>query len=350
MRWLALLAAFAILHPIPAGTRASAADAAAQDAAAAPPAPSVAVAAPLSFDDWLTALTEEARGKGFSDGLIEETLAGLQPLERVIQSDRSQAELNPGFTRYASARLTPVMINRGKELLVHHKTLLARAEKEFGVQPRFLVAFWGIESRYGRIQGSTPVFQALATLAWEPRRATYFRGELYNALTMVQRGHIEADTMTGSWAGAMGQTQFMPSSYLRFAVDFDGDERRDIWKSTPDTLASMANYLKGFGWKNDETWGREVSVSDDCAGGDRADDPKADRRLLCATQHDRVASARPVAEAGRPQDRRRGAPQGGYRGRARRRRRTQVPRLLQLRRDHRLQLRPLLRAHGRLAG
>ena len=259
MRWLALLTAFAVLHPIQAGTRASA-----QDAPAAPAqAPGVAVDAPLSFDEWLAALTAEARGKGFSDGLIEETLAGLQPLERVIQSDRSQAELNPGFSRYAGARLTPVMINRGKELLVHHKTLLARAEKEFGIQPRFLVAFWGIESRYGRVQGSTPVFQALATLAWEPRRATYFRAELYNALTMVQRKHIDAATMTGSWAGAMGQTQFMPSSYLRFAVDFDGDDRRDIWKSTPDALASMANYLKGFGWKNDETWGREVTISDD---------------------------------------------------------------------------------------
>ena len=111
-----------------------------------------------------------------------------------------------------------------------------------------------MESRFGRIQGSTPVFQALATLAWEPRRASYFRNELFDALTMVQRGHIEAGTMTGSWAGAMGQTQFMPSSYLKFAVDFDGDERRDIWKSTPDTLASMANYLKGFGWKQ----GRDV--------------------------------------------------------------------------------------------
>ena len=345
MRWLALLTAFAVLHPIQAGTRASA-----QDAPAAPAqAPGVAVDAPLSFDEWLAALTDEARGKGFSDGLIEETLAGLQPLERVIQSDRSQAELNPGFSRYAGARLTPVMINRGKELLVHHKTLLARAEKEFGIQPRFLVAFWGIESRYGRMQGSTPVFQALATLAWEPRRATYFRAELYNALTMVQRRHIEAATMTGSWAGAMGQTQFMPSSYLRFAVDFDGDDRRDIWKSTPDTLASMANYLKGFGWKNDETWGREVTISDDAQAA-IANDPEANRRLLCDAQHERAASARRVAKARRAQDRRRGPSRGGHRGRARGRRRAQVPRLLQLRRDHRLQLRALLRAHGRPAG
>ncbi len=118
-----------------------------------------------------------------------------------------------------------------------------------------------MESRYGRNIGREPVFRALATLAWEPRRATYFRGELFDALTMVQRKHIEAKAMTGSWAGAMGQTQFMPSSYLKYAVDFDKDGRRDIWKSTPDALASIANYLKGYGWKEGETWGREVRVS-----------------------------------------------------------------------------------------
>jgi membrane-bound lytic murein transglycosylase B len=157
------------------------------------------------------------------------------------------------------------MVTRAKDLMAEHKALLHRTEREFGIPARVLVAFWGMESRFGRIQGSTPVFQALATLAWEPRRAAYFRSELFDALTMVQRGQIESGTMTGSWAGAMGQTQFMPSSYLKFAVDFDGDERRDIWKSTPDTLASMANYLKGFGWKADETWGREVKVNADAA-------------------------------------------------------------------------------------
>jgi membrane-bound lytic murein transglycosylase B len=266
MRWLASLTAFALL---------TAPEVLTQNPTADPPAPSVlatgiavpnvTVDAPKSFDDWLADLRDEARAKGFSDGLIDETLLGLTPLERVIQSDRSQAELNPGFSRYSNARITKSMVTRGKDLMVEHKALLQRAEKEFGIPARVLVAFWGMESRFGRIQGATPVFQALATLAWEPRRASYFRSELFNAMTMVQRGHIEAGTMTGSWAGAMGQTQFMPSSYLKFAVDFDGDERRDIWKSTPDTLASMANYLKGFGWKSDETWGREVKINADAA-------------------------------------------------------------------------------------
>src|SRR5688572_3382779 len=262
MRWLTLLTAFAILTAPRVATQTTTADQAAPSVLATGiSVPTVAVDAPKSFDEWLVDLRTEALSKGFSDGLIEETLAGLTPLERVIQSDRSQAELNPGFSRYSNARITKSMVSRGRDMMAEHKALLHRTEREFGIPARVLVAFWGMESRFGRIQGSTPVFQALATLAWEPRRATYFRNELFDALTMVQRGHIEADTMTGSWAGAMGQTQFMPSSYLKFAVDFDGDERRDIWKSTPDTLASMANYLKGFGWKSDETWGREVNVS-----------------------------------------------------------------------------------------
>ena len=154
------------------------------------------------------------------------------------------------------------MVRRGKDMSRDHRIVLGQVERKFDVQRRFLLALWGIETRYGRVTGNTPVFQALATLAWEPRRAVYFRGELFNALTMVQRGHIDAPSMTGSWAGAMGQTQFMPSSYLTYAVDFDGDGRRDIWKSTGDALASIANYLKGFGWNGDETWGREVTASD----------------------------------------------------------------------------------------
>ena len=223
--------------------------------------PPEALPAPPPFSDWLVALRQEARDKGYSDALLNQTLEGLAPLEHVVQSDRSQAELNPGFARYLSTRLTNTMIRRGKEMAVQHETVLGQVERKYDVQRRFLLALWGMETRYGRVTGNTPVFQALATLAWEPRRATYFRGELFNALTMVQRGHIDAPSMTGSWAGAMGQTQFMPSSYLTYAVDFDGDGRRDIWKSTGDALGSIANYLKGFGWNSDETWGREVKVS-----------------------------------------------------------------------------------------
>jgi membrane-bound lytic murein transglycosylase B len=219
------------------------------------------VDAPEPFADWLANLRQEALGRGFSESLLTETLADLEPLERVVQADRSQAELNPGLARYLSTRLTPAMIRRGREMSKEHQAVLSQVERKFGVQRRFLLALWGMETRYGRVTGNTPVFQALATLAWEPRRAVYFRGELFNALTMVQRGHIEARAMTGSWAGAMGQTQFMPSSYLSYAVDFDDDGRRDIWTSTGDALGSIANYLKSFGWNDEETWGREVKAS-----------------------------------------------------------------------------------------
>ena len=213
------------------------------------------------FDAWLADLIHEASEKGFNDALLQDTIVGIDPLPRVIQADRSQAELNPGLDRYLATRVTKANITQGRALAKEHRGLLSRIEKEYGVQRRFVLAIWAMETRYGRITGREPIFRALATLAWEPRRADYFRGELYNALTMVQRKDIEAKTMTGSWAGAMGQTQFMPSSYLKYAVDFDKDGRRDIWSSVPDALASIANYLKGYGWKEGETWGREVKVS-----------------------------------------------------------------------------------------
>jgi membrane-bound lytic murein transglycosylase B len=213
------------------------------------------------FDTWLEGVVAEARQRGFSDRVIDETLAGLEPLPRVIQSDRNQAELNPGFARYLSSHVPSSVVQRGREMAQQHQALLRRIETTYGVPGRLLLAIWGMETRYGRVTGRTPVFQALATLAWEPRRAEFFRGELFQALMMVDRGYIDAGSMTGSWAGAMGQTQFMPSSYMQYAVDFDGDGHRDIWRSTPDALASIANYLKGYGWTPDRTWGREVRMS-----------------------------------------------------------------------------------------
>jgi len=234
-----------------------------QETQSAPPpqSPEQPAPAPESFDGWLAQLKEEARQRGFNDDVLRQTLDGLQPLPHVIQSDRNQAELNPGFGRYLSTHLSTAMVTRGRELATEHADLLRRIEETYHVPSRIVLAIWGIETRYGRIMGRTPVFQALATLAWEPRRAEFFRGELFQALMMVDRGYIGVSSMTGSWAGAMGQTQFMPSSYMQYAVDFDGDGHRDIWRSTPDALASIANYLKGWGWAGDWTWGREVKVT-----------------------------------------------------------------------------------------
>ena len=228
---------------------------------------------PQPFDEWLADLRREARARGFSDSVVQH-LDDLQPLERVMAADRSQAELNPGFNRYLSARLTKAMVRRGQEESRAYRTTLARVKKQFNVQQEILVAVWGIETRYGRLTGRTPVLQALATLAWEPRRSSYFRGELFDALTMVSQRHVEARAMTGSWAGAMGQTQFMPSSYLKHAVDFDKDGKSDIWQSTADALASIAAYLKAYGWDGTYTWGREVKVTDEARARIAARVPK----------------------------------------------------------------------------
>ena len=223
--------------------------------------PEVPVDAAQPFDAWLAEFVEEARGRGFGDQLLSSTVMGLEPLHRVVASDRTQAELTVTFERYLSSRLTPTVIKRGRELAEQHRLVLNGIETKYDVQRRFMVSLWGMETRYGRVTGGTPIFQALATLAWEPRRAAFFRGQLFDALTIVNDGYIDAPSMTGSWAGAMGQPQFMPSSYLQYAQDYDGDGRRDIWKSSADALASIANYLKGWGWKGDETWGREVQVT-----------------------------------------------------------------------------------------
>jgi membrane-bound lytic murein transglycosylase B len=214
-----------------------------------------------SFQAWLSDLIDDATRRGFDRDLVARALGGVRPLPRVLQADRAQAGPAASLDAYLSQRLTRDLIAQGREKMREHRALLDRIERRFGVQRRFVIAIWGAETSYGPYTGDVPVFQALATLAWEPRRADYFRAELFDALRIVQRGHIDLGSMRGSWAGAMGQPQFMPSSYLNYAYDFDGDGRRDIWRSTPDTLASIANYLRSFGWRNGETWGREVSLT-----------------------------------------------------------------------------------------
>jgi membrane-bound lytic murein transglycosylase B len=230
------------------------------------------------FDEWLRQVVRDAKSE-FSDDLVNRTLVGLEPLERVIREDRSQAELVVGFDRYYRSRVNARVVRRGREMARQHRTLLSRIENQYDVQRRFLLAIWGIETQYGRVMGRTPVFQALATLAWEGRREQFFKGELFDALRMVSRGHIDAPTMTGSWAGAMGHPQFMPSSYLKFAEDWDKDGRRDIWRSTGDALASIANYLQEYGWTDEETWGREVRIS--AAARERIDKETEKRTQGC---------------------------------------------------------------------
>jgi membrane-bound lytic murein transglycosylase B len=224
-------------------------------------APSVPEAQSPPFEQWLQALIDEARTRGFSDDLINSTLVGLTPIARVVERDSSQAEFTITLDRYFRTRITPRVVRMGREHAMEQRALLRRIQTTYGVSPSILLAIWGLESHYGQFTGAYPVFQALATLAFEPRRAEFFRGELFNALAIVSGGYIDAKTMTGSWAGAMGQPQFMPSSYLKHAVDFDNDGLRDIWHSRSDTLASIASYLRDAGWERGMTWGREVTVS-----------------------------------------------------------------------------------------
>ena len=215
-----------------------------------------------SFADWLAELRAEARELGISEATLRE-LDNLQPLERVMELDNSQPEFVQTFTRYLGLRVTPNQVARGQSLLQQHSVLLEQVRQRYGVQPHYLVAFWAVESNYGRSTGGFSVLEALATLAFDPRRADFFRRQLLTALQIIDDGHIQAERMSGSWAGAMGQLQFMPNIFYQYGVDGDQDGRIDIWNSLPDIFHSAANFLSQSGWRGDERWGREVLLTED---------------------------------------------------------------------------------------
>ncbi len=215
------------------------------------------------FQIWLEKLRVEAEGKGISQSVLDEALAGIQPIPRVIELDRRQPEFTLTFTQYRDRVVPQSRIKKGRVKYQENRDLLEEIGGKIGVQPRFIVALWGIETDFGRVTGGFKVIPALATLAHDGRRSAYFRKELLNALQILHEGHIAPKEMMGSWAGAMGQSQFMPSSFLAHAVDYDGDGRRDIWTTRPDVFASAANYLAKSGWRADQTWGREVKLPRD---------------------------------------------------------------------------------------
>ena len=223
-------------------------------------APAYANAEPGDFATWLSGLRAEAEAKGIRTATLDAALTGLTPIPRVIELDRRQPEFTLTFEQYMARVVPPDRVVKARKKYHENKELLDKIGAKFGVQPRFIVAFWGIETDFGRVDGGFHVVQALATLAYDGRRSDYFRKELLNALTIIDQGHIDADGMMGSWAGAMGQFQFMPSSFLNFAYDYDGDGRRDIWRNQGDAFASAANYLAKSGWRDDETWGRRIKL------------------------------------------------------------------------------------------
>ena len=219
-----------------------------------------------SFTEFLAGVHTEALERGIRQEILDAALAGVEePLAVVIERDRTQAESVLPLETYIARRLTPKAIAAAQNGLAKQRGLLKEVAARYGVPPEILVAVWGIESNFGRFTGIRPTISALATLAWDQRRPTLFRGELFAALEILNHGDVDVSQLRGSWAGAMGQVQFMPSSYLKFAEDSDGDGRRDIWTSAPDVFASIANYLKGHGWTAGQAWGREVVVSTEAA-------------------------------------------------------------------------------------
>jgi membrane-bound lytic murein transglycosylase B len=212
------------------------------------------------FEKWLSDLRREALTQGISGPVLDEALSGLTPLPRVIQLDRNQPELTMSFEEYLRLVAPRERIEEGRARLAENRHLLEEIAMRYGVQPTFIVALWSIESDFGRRMGNFSVVGALVTLAYDGRRSNYFRGELLHALRILNDGHIKPRQMVGSWAGAMGQCQFMPSSFRRYAVDYDNDGRRNIWESPPDVFASIANYLSQHGWRSGESWGQEVRL------------------------------------------------------------------------------------------
>lgn len=218
------------------------------------------LAAKENFDVWLLKVKAEALTKGISQTTIDEAFANVKILERVVALDRKQPETTQTFQQYMEKRLPKSLVDAGKARLNENREILEEVGKKYGVQPRFIVALWGVETRYGKYTGGFSVIDALTTLSYDNRRAAYFRKELFLALKILEDDHISAADMKGSWAGAMGQSQFMPSSFVNFAEDHDEDGRTDIWTTKADVFASAANYLSKSGWKGDQTWGREVTL------------------------------------------------------------------------------------------
>lgn len=213
-----------------------------------------------AFTAWLADFRAEALRKGLKPETLDIALAGLRPIPRVLELDRRQPEFSLSFDGYLSRVVKPARIERGRAELAAHRDLFRAVSQRYGVPPEQIAAMWGIESGFGASMGDFQLVPALATLAYDGRRSAFFRGELQNALVIVDNGMVPLDKLKGSWAGAMGQCQFMPSTYLKYARSWSGGGSPDIWEETADVLASTANYLSQLGWKADQRWGYAVKL------------------------------------------------------------------------------------------
>lgn len=206
------------------------------------------------FPAWLESFKQQAAANGIRPEVAASALAGVSYSPQVAKLDRSQRSFKLSFEQFYAKRVSNAMIGQGRKLLQQHRALFDRIERETGVPGEIIVAIWGLETGYGRDRGKMPVLRSLATLAYDCRRSDFFRNELVSALLIVQRGDMRPEQMVGAWAGEIGQTQFLASSYVKFAVDGDGDGRRDLVRSVPDVLVSTANYLRAYGWQPGAGW------------------------------------------------------------------------------------------------
>ncbi|MGC9422889.1 lytic murein transglycosylase [Vibrio sp.] len=215
---------------------------------------------PVSFEQYVEGLKQEARQEGISESILTAAFANVEHRPRAVTADRNQPEKRLTLDEYIPRAVPDWKVNQAQALYDQHYDELQRIGKQYGVHPRFIVALWGVESNFGRFTGNYSVIDALTTMAYDGRREAFFRKETMAALQILQQGHIQIDEMKGSWAGAMGQCQFMPSSFLAYAADGNGDGKKDIWGTTADVFASTANYLSQSGWDDRYTWGRQVKI------------------------------------------------------------------------------------------
>jgi lytic murein transglycosylase len=209
----------------------------------------------VGFDSWLAGFRSVAAREGISQPTISSALAGMSYDPTVVRLDRSQKSFKLSFEEFYARRVGTGLMRRGQALMRTHQATLDRIEQRFGVPPQILIAIWGLETNYGAdSSGKYSIIRSLATLAYDCRRSQFFTGHLLDALRIVDRGDLTLAQLRGGWAGEIGHTQFLPSGYYKYAVDFDGDGRRDLERSVPDMLASTANFLKGHGWQAGQSW------------------------------------------------------------------------------------------------
>ena len=213
------------------------------------------------FDNWKSEVIKNAPEYGLGRNFVQSLVKDFQVNKRVIENDKCQPEFTLTFSEYIDKRISNLRVKNGINKYNKYNSLLQKIKKVYNVQPRFIISIWGLETAYGEITGNYPVIESLLTMSYDERRRRYFTKELYNSFKIIEEGHIDLENFKGSWAGAMGQNQFMPSSFLNYAQDFNNDGKKNIWTDIEDSLASIGRYLQGVGsnkWDPNYTWGREV--------------------------------------------------------------------------------------------